>query len=170
MHKPTLYLMLGYPGAGKTTAAEIIAKLTGATHLSSDSIRLELFPAPKFTVEEHRTLYKTLDERTEELLTKGKDVIYDANLNHLQYRQEKYAICKRVGAEPKLIWVQTAREIAKKRASDSHRAKLWVMGENPEQMFDRLVNVFVDPIENEQYVTMDGTKITSNYVRETLAL
>ena len=34
MQKPTLFMMFGYPGAGKTTTAEIINELTGAEHLS----------------------------------------------------------------------------------------------------------------------------------------
>src|SRR5215207_7043841 len=100
---PTLYLMFGYPGAGKTTTAEAIATLTGAVHLSSDKVRLELFPRPAFSQAEHDALYKTLNLRTEELLRQGKDVVYDANLNRYQHRKEKYDICQQTGATPKLL-------------------------------------------------------------------
>ena len=71
---PTLYLMFGYPGAGKTTVAKIIEQLTGATHLSSDEERVRLFSRPDFSQTEHEKLYDTLDRETESLLADGKDV------------------------------------------------------------------------------------------------
>jgi predicted kinase len=170
MTQPTLYLMLGYPGAGKTTAADIISELTGAEHLASDIVRLELFPFPKFTDDEHDTLYKTLDERTKALLLDDKNVIYDANLNRFQHRKEKYDICDETGALAVLIWIQTAKDIAKQRAAHKSRAKLWHADETPHAMFDRLVDVFEEPGLDEPFIAMDGTKITSDYVREVLGL
>jgi predicted kinase len=161
-----LYMMLGYPGAGKTTAAEIVAQQTGAVHLSSDRQRLLLFPHPKFTEEEHKILYDTLDKKTEQLLNEGKSVIYDANLNRYQHRQEKYAIAERTGAKHLLLWVQTHKLIAKRRASDESRAKLWRHDEHPEQMFDRLVEIFEEPMSDEPYLALDGTKVSEAYIRE----
>src|SRR5690554_6388520 len=113
---PILYMMFGYPGAGKTTTAEIIANLTGAVHLSSDKVRLELFPEPTFSQSEHDQLYAELDRRTEALLREGRDVIYDANLNRREHRQEKYVIFRRAYATPQLIWVLSEREVARQRS------------------------------------------------------
>ena len=121
MGSPILYMMMGYPGAGKTTTAQLIAKLTGAVHISSDKMRLALFPKLEFTPEEHQILYKELDHITKELLKAGKDVIYDANLNRLIHRKEKYDVCRKVGAKPELIWVQTDKKVAKKRAMHDSR-------------------------------------------------
>lgn len=160
--------MLGYPGAGKTTTAEVIHELTGAEHLSSDKLRLELFPRPSFSPEEHDTLYQTLDERTEALLGQGKDVIYDANLNRYQHRQDKYAICQRTGAQPKLIWVQTPKEIARQRATDPQRQQLVPLGETLPQMFDRIAGIIEEPLENEPHITVDGTKVTPEYITNKL--
>jgi predicted kinase len=168
--KKMLYMMLGYPGAGKTTVAQIVTELTGATHLSSDLQRLVLFPEPKFTEEEHKILYDTLDTMTEELLSQGKSVIYDANLNRYTHREEKYAIAERSGASHLLLWVQTQKQLAKKRASDESRSRLWRPDEHPEQMFERLVEIFEAPHENEPYIALDGTKITPSYIRDLLAL
>jgi predicted kinase len=168
--KTTLYLMLGYPGAGKTTTAHVIATITGAVHLSSDKLRLELFPEPTFSETEHLRLYRELDKRTLELLLAGKSVIYDANLNRFQHRLEKYAIAKVTGSRVVLIWVQTSAAVAKQRAGDLSRAKLWRPDEQPDQMFDRLVGVFEEPSQDEEYVTMDGIIITSDYVRAQLGL
>jgi len=167
---PTLYLMFGYPGAGKTTAAEIISQITGAIHLSSDKVRLELFPNPTFSQLEHDALYQTLDKRTEELLRSGKSVIYDANLNRYQHRKDKYNICRRSGATPKLVWVQASRDVAKKRALHESRQHLWPRHETPHQLFDRVADVLEEPGPSEPFVVLDGTKITDNYIRSTLQI
>ncbi|HYF96946.1 MAG TPA: AAA family ATPase, partial [Patescibacteria group bacterium] len=95
--KPTLYMMLGYPGAGKTTVSEILARLTGAIHLNSDNLRLRAFNPPQFNKSEHTSLYATLDYLSEIILKSGKSVIYDANLNKYEYRKEKYDICTKAG-------------------------------------------------------------------------
>lgn len=165
----TIYMMLGYPGAGKTTTARIIAKLTGAVHLSSDKIRLELFPQPNFTPEEHTELYKEIDKRTKELLSAGRDVIYDANLNRYIHRKEKYDICKGTNAQPKLIWVKTPVNVAKGRALHGNRQHLVPLNEAPEQMFKRLVGVFEEPLSSEPYISIDGTKVSEESVRLALS-
>jgi predicted kinase len=169
MRKPTLYMMFGYPGAGKTTTAAVVAELTGAIHLASDKIRVELFPHPTFSQAEHDALYQALDMRTEELLRQGKDVVYDANLNRYQHRKDKYDICERTGARAKLLWVQTARELAKDRAVHDSREHLWPPGETPDKMFDRVADVIQDPGPGEPYVTIDGTRVTREYIRTRLA-
>ena len=117
MSRPILYLMLGYPGAGKTSVAERIAEITGAVHLNSDWFRLHMYKQPTFSQEEHDSLYGNLDYLCELILSTGKSVIYDANLNRYQHRQEKYDIAKKTGASVKLVFVKTDIETAKHRAT-----------------------------------------------------
>lgn len=168
--KPMLYLMMGYPGAGKTTIAKIIARLTGAEHLSSDKIRLELFPNPDFDEEEHRALYKELDRRTKQLLGELKSVVYDANLNRLQHRQEKYAICEKLGVKPVLIWVRTPLEVAKERAVDVSREKLVPSHESAESMFDRISGIIEEPSAEETPIIIEGINVTESIVKKKLGL
>ncbi len=162
-------MMFGYPGAGKTTTAEIIADLTGAVHLSSDKVRLELFPEPTFSQSEHDQLYAELDRRTEALLREGRDVIYDANLNRREHRQEKYEICRRAHATPQLIWVQTEREVARQRALHESRSPLWPKHEHPGQMFDRIAGIIEPPAASEPHITINGQAITPESVSSRLA-
>lgn len=170
MHKPTLYLMFGYPGAGKTTAAALLHELTGAVHLQSDQVRLELFPQPTFSHAEHDELYRTLDTRTEQLLREGKSVIYDANLNRYQHRKDKYDICARSGATALLLWIQTPKDLAKQRAMHESRQHLWPRHETPEQLFDRVAGVIEEPAADEAYIAIDGTRVTIPYLRDTLPM
>jgi len=163
--------MLGYPGAGKTTAAESIARTTGAVHVSSDQVRRTLFPQSTFTQAEHDQLYNELDAQLDTLLRSGKSVVFDANLNRRQHRLEKYQLAKSVGAEPKLIWVKTPAELAKhRRVSHQPQPDLTPQDETPEKMFDRIAGLFEAPDDSESYIVLDGTKISDQYVKQQLAL
>lgn len=166
--KPTLYLLLGLPGSGKTTAANAIATLTGAVHLNSDSFRLSLFDAPTFSQAEHDSLYKMLDYMCELLLNSGTSVVYDANLNRLQHRTEKYVLAKKTGANVKLFLMGVHRDTAKKRRIDTQHPGLVPLNEDPHAMFERIAEVFEAPKKNEPYTTLDGTKITNAYVKKFL--
>lgn len=166
----TLFLMLGYPGAGKTTTAKIISELTGAKHLSSDQLRFDMFNKPAFDQAEHDKLYQELDKQTYALLAGGNSVIYDANLNRLSHRQDKYNICKRTNAEPLIIWVQTPKALAKERAVHVERLHLIPKNETPEAMFDRISDIIEEPTSDEKFITIDGTNINNEVVKEKLGL
>lgn len=166
----TLYLMMGLPGAGKTTAAKIIEELTGAIRLTSDEARLMLFEDPEFTEAEHQQLYEYLDDQTDHLLSAGKNVIYDANLNRKVHRAEKYALAEKHGVKVLLIWVQAPKEVAKTRATKENRAKLWTKNETPEQMFERVSDTIEEPTEDENAIILDGTNLSTDYISNTLGL
>lgn len=169
MNQPTLFMMFGYPGAGKTTTAKIIRKITGAEHLSSDVLRLELFPKPTYTQEEHDAVYSELNKRTEDLLKQGKSVIYDANLNRYNHRLEKYLMCERTGAKAVLVWIQAPRELARERAVMRGHHHLVPKDETFESMFDRVTSVIEEPEEDEPLYTLDGSHLDEHAVSEILA-
>ena len=168
MDKPTLFMMFGYPGAGKTTTAKIIEEVGGAARLSSDELRLELFPNPTYSQEEHDAVYAELNKRAEALLSEGKSVIYDANLNRYQHRLEKYELAERTHARPVLFWIQTPRELARERAVMRGHHHLVPKDETFETMFDRVSSVIEEPQEDEPVYTIDGVNLDKNAVSEIL--
>ncbi len=168
MAKPILYMLLGYPGAGKTTTAKIIEKLTGAKRLTSDDERLKMFPSPQFSESEHSQLYRQLDQETAKLLRDGESVIYDANLNRYSHRADKYAICKQTHARAVLMWLNTDRGLSRKRATDKTRQKLWPVGETPEAMFSRIADLIEKPQADENPIILDGTSLDSGIVEAAL--
>lgn len=161
--------MLGYPGAGKTTTAKVIAKLTGAVHLSSDKLRIAMFATPAFSQAEHEALYGVLDYLTELLLKSGVSVVYDANLNRYQHRHDKYLICHRLDAKAVLLWVKTDKDVAKKRAVSGERNHLVPSNEKPEAMFERIAGILEPPHPEEPTVEIDGTRVSEAHIHHKLA-
>lgn len=175
MSKPTLYLMLGYPGAGKTTTAKVISILARAELIWEDEMRKELFPGLTFSGKENLDLHNHLNNLTAKLLKQGKSVVYDTSFNRFKDRARMYEIALNANADTRLVWIKTDRKTAHKRATQNASAQptrplAKVLGDMDDSTFHRLADKLEPPYENESYITFDGTKITSDYVKETLGL
>jgi len=168
MSKPILYMMLGIPGSGKTSVSEHIADITKAVHISSDQFRKHMFDNPEnITEDEHSQIYDMLDYITTQILKSGKSVIYDANLNQYIHRKQKYSICGKIGAEPKLIWVKTDEEVARMRATqqaDLHPAHRPFGNMRPET-FNRLLKQMEEPKKDEETAIISGNKINKAEIK-----
>lgn len=167
MSKPTLYLMLGYPGSGKTTVSEYISQVTGAVHLNSDQFRIHMFKNPlNISETDHENMYRMLDHITEQTLKSGKSVIYDANLNRYAHRKEKYDICANTGAKAKLIWVKADEENARRRATvdakkyPEHRP----FGNMDQDTFERLIGQIEPPKTDERAIIIDGNNLNKENI------
>ena len=164
-------MMLGVPGAGKTSVSEYIAKLTNAVHISSDQFRKHMFDNPEnITETEHDQIYSMLDYIAVQILKSGKGVIYDANLNQYIHRLEKYRICDEVGAVPQLIWVKTDEEVARLRATEQadlhprHRP----FGNMKPQTFKRLVKQMEEPKKDENAAIISGDAIREDEIKKVI--
>lgn len=166
MSKQRLYLLIGYPGAGKTTVSRIISEGTGAVHLMADQERHDRFKNPTHSVEETKELYDSLNQKTDGLLGEGKSVIFDTNFNFYEDRQKLRNIASKHGAETLILWVVVPEELAKDRSvhvsyyRNNYRASL------SEDRFNEIVAKLEPPTKNEKVIKIDGTKIDSREVLE----
>lgn len=105
MNRPSLILLVGIPGSGKTTyAKDYIKQNSNTLHLSSDAIRKELYgdeniqgnPAEVFSL---------MQKRAVEALNNGRDVLYDATNITRKDRASIIGICPKFAKiECHIIW------------------------------------------------------------------
>lgn len=171
MSKPTLYLMLGYPGAGKTTVSKYIHELTGATHLWADQIRNERIKNPSHSHQENLELYRHLNDLTAEFLATGQSVIFDTAFNFYKDRQHLRKIADDHDAETKLIWVTTDKVTSRKRAvHKNHSIKNTYPTPMPLERFERISNDLEPPKPDETAFEIIGGDVTKKLVAKLLGL
>lgn len=171
MQQATVFVMVGYPGAGKTTASRLICDLTGAVHIWADHERKKVFGRPTHHQTESLELYRRLNAETEKLLQEGKSVVFDTSFNHRKDRDYMRQLAGATGAHVVIVWVRTPKELAKARALHMDHAR---DNKYPHTMsgdqFDRLAGNLETPQPDENPVELDGTRLTPEYVRHQLGL
>lgn len=105
MNRPTLILLVGIPGSGKTTYAEEYIEVCGNTlHLSSDKIRAELW-GNEATQGDNNEVFSLMQSRAIDALNNGQSVIYDATNITRKDRSYIISICpKFVKIECHIVW------------------------------------------------------------------
>lgn len=142
MHRPTLILLVGIPGSGKSTYAENYISEYPKTpvHLSSDKIREELYgnesiqgnPAEVFSL---------MQKRAVEALNEGHDVLYDATNVTRKDRASIIGICpKFTKIEAHIIWAPIEECIKRDSSRDRTVGK---------EVIDRMLKRFQAPYYDE---------------------
>lgn len=105
MDRPTLILLVGPPGSGKSTYAEkYIVEHSNTIHLSSDKIRAELW-GNEATQGDHNEVFSLMQSRAIESLNNGQSVVYDSTSMTRKDRSYIISLCpKFVKIEAHIIW------------------------------------------------------------------
>lgn len=171
MNKVVLYIFIGSPGAGKTTVAHAIERMTGAVHLWADHERQFMFEAVTHHKDESRELYDSLNTRTEQLLKNGKSVIFDTNFNYRSDRNRLRAIAEKCGAKTIVVWLQTPITVARDRAlHPDHRDRNKYTSTMKAEQFDELTCHLQPPTKDELFITIDATDLDEADLKRQLKL
>jgi predicted kinase len=98
--RPGLVMLMGFPGAGKTHCARLMAARLGAAHVATDHLRSLLFIAASYADEENRAVFTVAEGLVDELLGEGHVVIVDATNLIARYRAPMEAVASRRGVTP----------------------------------------------------------------------
>lgn len=172
MSKPILYLFIGYPGAGKTSTAKIIAERTKAVHLWADSERHKLFPDPTHSEAESVKLYDYLNNKAGELLKSGESVVFDTNFNFYADRQKLRQIAEESGAgKTVIVWLTTPEEVARQRAVHTPMMRNGYMYGMSNEQFNAIISKLEPPLPDEaNVIKVDGTNFNPDEIIEKLGI
>ena len=115
---PSLVILCGLPGTGKSHFARELARRAPFVWLSSDRTRKLLVDRPSYSRREHRRVFSAMNVLTRGYLRDGYSVVFDAtNLNE-NVRQPLYESANEVGVEPLIIRFTAPSELVRRRLSD----------------------------------------------------
>ncbi|MEI6751344.1 MAG: ATP-binding protein [Candidatus Saccharibacteria bacterium] len=156
--KPTLIILYGFPGAGKTFFGRQLATDIHAAHLQADRIRYELFEDPDNSKNENSIVSNLTDYMAEEFLNAGNSVIYDSTaMRTAQRRDLKQKIIK-TKAQTLIVWIQIDVESAFTRVASRDRRKVddKFTTDMDRTSFDDQLTKMQNPQQNENYVVISG--------------
>ena len=151
---PTVYMICGFIGAGKTTFARKLEKKTGAVRITKDEWLIELFghdPNIMGFEEYDEKISKMTTDMAFEFVKKGIDVIIDDGFWVKSQRREMRKRIKRSGAKALLYYVKCPMDEMRERTvkrSDSPPEDSFVIDE---EMFDGYMKYWEPPGNDEEY-------------------
>ena len=119
--QPTIIVVIGLPGTGKSYFSRRLAERLPFLILESDTLRKQLFQTPTYSGEESAYLFRTIYQMIKDLLKRGIPVILDATNLEERVRERLYNIAENVGAKLILVSVQAPPELVEKRLKKRQR-------------------------------------------------
>lgn len=158
LNQPTLFLLYGFPGAGKTYLARQLCEELQAAHVQGDRIRYELFEEPRYDRQENDIITHLMEYMTEEFLQAGISVVFDVNAARVGQRRELRELARRTKAQTILVWFQLDPESAfmrvvkrdRRRADDKYAMSM------DRTTFEDALGHMQNPTSTEDYVVISG--------------
>ena len=115
---PTVVVVCGLPGVGKTTVAESVAERVDGRLLRTDVVRKDLFSDPEYTDEESRTVYDAVFDRARETLEAERAAVLDGTFKEADLRERARSLAESTGAEFRLVKVECDEADVRERISE----------------------------------------------------
>jgi len=123
--KPTLVVVSGLPGTGKSYFCSRLADRLPLAIVESDALRKTLFSSPSYSAEESSRLFQVVHRLIESLLKKGVSLIFDATNLSERHREYLYSIAERLEVKLVLVRVEAPPQVVhgrlEARREDSER-------------------------------------------------
>lgn len=153
--QPTVYLICGFIGAGKTTFSKKLAKSTGALRITKDEWMVQIFG--NTPVEEN---FETFDNNVTklakdfafQLVERGIDIILDEGFWEKYQREELKKRIEKAGAKWVLYYVSTPLDEMKKRVANRSKNPGKESFEVSDEMFDSYLKYWHPPGKDEEFI------------------
>ncbi len=113
--EPTIIVVSGLPGTGKSYFCRRLAKRLHFLILESDALRKQLFTKPTYSAEESASLFRAIYQLIEDFLKKGIPLILDSTNLEERYRERVYKIAENAGAKLIMVNVKAPPELVQTR-------------------------------------------------------
>jgi predicted kinase len=113
--EPTLIVVSGLPGTGKSYFSKRLAERMPFLVLESDALRKALFSPPSYSPRESAQLFQTIHRLVRDLLKKGIPLILDATNLSERFREQLYNIADQLGVKLVLVCVEAPPEVVYRR-------------------------------------------------------
>lgn len=111
----SLLIMVGLPGAGKSSIVQQVQKLVPSVVISTDRVRLYVRGRPTYSAAEMMYIYEICYGLVERRLAKGQRVIFDGSNYLAARRMHLFNVAKRHGAPMAIGHIQASIEATRER-------------------------------------------------------
>ncbi len=149
--QPTVYLICGFLGAGKTTYSKKLAQNTGAIHLNPDEICMQRYSPEEYENNWETCFAQTIDCLWQEIATlikQNKDVIFDMGFWTKSSREQAVEKIKQMNGIPKIYYIYAPDTVLKQRLT----TRTGKIAEQNLLNFDILKKSFEEPSQDEVFV------------------
>ncbi|UYV35928.1 ATP-binding protein [Rhodobacteraceae bacterium D3-12] len=153
-HPPTLHLLFGLPGAGKSTLSQRLASAPACLRISEDHWLSALFDDQLSDLSDYQRcaakLHSVMAPQVETLLGAGLSVVLDFPANTPETRAAWRSVATRAGARVELHHLATPRDtcLARLRARNASGAHPFTL---TDAQFDRLCGHITPPSADEGF-------------------
>jgi len=155
---PHVIIMVGIPGAGKTTFAAHFAKTFQAPYINP----LELGTRAELSL---KAAVKVTDVLFDELLKTNRTLIYEGPTSTKLQRLTLVKKVVQAGYKPLLVWVQTESIEAKRRATKKQKTPTMLISP---AAFDAAIKRFQPPLAIERPIVISGKHTYATQVKAVL--
>lgn len=150
MKKPTLYMMCGIPGSGKTTLAKVmLEQRPGLEYVSRDAIRFSLVDEKEDYFSKEPEVFDTFVSEIATSLCRGRDVIADAT--HITAKSRNRVLKCLSGLEYNLAYIVVDSPLEMCIANNNKRQGRERV---PEAVIRQMYDNFERPIESDNIFTV----------------
>ena len=144
--KPTLIVVSGLPGTGKSYFCNKLAERLSFIILESDALRKTLFLSPTYSLPESSRLFQAIHRLIQDLLKKGTPAILDATNLSERHREHLYHIVDQLEAKLILVRVEAPPDVVYQRLKarsagtdeDSHSDADWTVFQKMQPMAQKI--------------------------------